>query len=87
MQEAKQKSLQDLMSLMDDQILSRFKPKGKPAPMQDAPPSAPLDALAGAPDAAAPEGEDPEALRQLMDMYGKEDADEDYKVSKATPMA
>jgi hypothetical protein len=70
--EAKQKSLQDLIGLMDEQILSRFKPKAK------APAVSPMAAPAAlAAEQPKEEGDDPEALRKLADMYAEE-KDLDY---------
>lgn len=71
MHDAKQKSLQELMSLMDDQILSRFKPKGKPPAPMSSEPDADIAALGAGP--AEGDEMDPEAMRKLMEMYGKED--------------
>jgi hypothetical protein len=71
MHQAKQQVLEQLMSLMDDQMLSRFKKKGA------APEMSPVDAEPKAPEAveAKPEGEevDAESLRKLMEIYGQDE--------------
>jgi ABC-type microcin C transport system permease subunit YejB len=75
MQSPKQHVLEQIMSLMDEQMFSRLKKKGAkdevPAEM-----SVTVEADAMPEEGAAPkseEGLDPDSLKKLMEMYGNED--------------
>jgi hypothetical protein len=80
-QEHKLAVLKEIMGLMDDQMMSKIKPKGKPDMASALPPNM-GEAAMESPDqdpskmlAAEPDGDeiDPEMLQKLMDMQKEED--------------
>lgn len=68
MMDAKKQTLRQIMDLMDGHSLGKLPKKGQPKPTA----AAALQPSAELPTTPA-EALDPDAARQLMDMYGKDD--------------
>jgi len=79
---AKLATLEQLIGLMDDRMLGKLKRKGQPAAAAQ-PPAAAAPETPAAP-AAETDDTDAESLKQLMDMYGKDTADQPVDVN-STP--